>query len=59
MNTKDKPTKPASKDPVKEVQSHPDGPSLEEMINGEEEKKPETDKGSKNKKPDIWEKPVI
>jgi hypothetical protein len=41
MSTKNKkPTKPASKDPVKEAKSHPDGPGLTEMINGQEEKKP-------------------
>lgn len=59
MNTKDKPTKPASQDPIKEAQSHPDGPSLEEMINGQEEKKPATSKDSKTKAPDTWEKPII
>jgi hypothetical protein len=39
MNTKDKPPiKKASSDPVKEAKGHPDGPSLLEMINCEEQK---------------------
>ncbi|HWD90491.1 MAG TPA: hypothetical protein VG367_20335 [Mucilaginibacter sp.] len=49
-------TKPASKDPVKEAIGHPDGPGLEEMLAGQEEKK----LGKKNykgkKSPDI---PII
>jgi hypothetical protein len=56
MNTnKNKPIKPASTNPVKEAKSHPDGPSLEEMLNGQEEKKPQPGDNSKNV-PDI---PVI
>jgi hypothetical protein len=31
------PTKPETNNPVKEAIDHPDGASLEEMINGEEE----------------------
>jgi len=31
-------TKPASNDPMKEAKGHPDGPSLEEMVYGKEEK---------------------
>jgi hypothetical protein len=38
MKTKDKPIKKASKNPVTEAKGHPNGPSLTEMINGEEEK---------------------
>ncbi len=40
MNSTNKPAvKKANSDPVKEALGHPDGPSLEEMLNGEEEKK--------------------
>lgn len=51
-------TKPASKDPVKEAIGHPDGPSLQEMLDGEEEKntRDERHKLKKPGKPDI---PVI
>jgi hypothetical protein len=39
MNTKDKlPIKKASSNPVKEAKGHPDGPSLPEMLSGEEQK---------------------
>ncbi|MBS1519453.1 MAG: hypothetical protein JST50_00540 [Bacteroidetes bacterium] len=38
MKTKVKPIKKASKNPVTEAKGHPDGPSLTEMLNGEEEK---------------------
>jgi len=44
-------TKPASNDPVKEAISHPNGPSLEEMLVGQEEKKLEK-KNYKGKKSD-------
>lgn len=47
MNNKNKPVKKASQNPVKEAIGHPDGPSFEEMINGEEEKVLK----KKNKKP--------
>ena len=43
-----KKTKPTSEDPVKEALSHPNGPSLEEMLNGQEEKKPRPRSGSKD-----------
>lgn len=59
MNThKNKRTKPAQNDPVKEALGHPDGPGLMEMINGQEEKKLKSDKGPKSKpgNPDI---PII
>ena len=36
---KQKITKPASKDPVKEARYHPNGPSLSEMLAGSEDKK--------------------
>ena len=56
--SKKKITKPASNDPVKEALGHPSGPSLEEMLSGQEEKKLETGKKSKKnpKNPDI---PII
>ena len=39
MNTKDKPPiKKANPDPIKEAIGHPNGPSLLEMVNCEEEK---------------------
>jgi hypothetical protein len=39
MNIKDKPPiKKANPDPIKEAKGHPNGPSLQEMLNGEEEK---------------------
>lgn len=54
---KQKRTKPASNDPVKEALGHPDGPGLEEMLNGQEEKKLKPGTNSKKKdNPDI---PVI
>jgi len=55
---KNKPVKPASANPVKEAESHPDGPSLEEMLNGQEEKKPQT-AGNSKKIPDNPDIPVI
>jgi hypothetical protein len=59
MNTsKKKITKPASDDPVKEALGHPNGPSLEEMLNGQEEKKLETCKNPK-KAPDNPDIPII
>jgi hypothetical protein len=51
-------TKPANNDPVKEAIGHPNGPGLEEMLAGREEKK--LVKGtSKRKKPDEPDIPVI
>jgi len=39
MNTKDKPPiKKANPNPIKEAIGHPNGPNLQEMLNGEEEK---------------------
>lgn len=59
MNTnKKKITKPASEDPVKEAMGHPSGPSLEEMLSGQEEKKLESGKNSK-KAPDNPDIPII
>jgi len=55
---KNKPIKPVSANPVKEAESHPDGPSLEEMLSGEEEKKPQTS-GNSKKIPDNPDIPVI
>ncbi|MBS1530929.1 MAG: hypothetical protein JSU01_11510 [Bacteroidetes bacterium] len=56
--TKRRVTKPASNDPVKEAIGHPDGPGLEEMLAGQEEKNLEKKnyKGKKAANPDI---PVI
>ncbi len=48
MSTENKPIKKASSDPVKEALGHPNGPSLQEMINRQEEKK-------KKKKPENGE----
>jgi hypothetical protein len=61
MNQKDKPVKKANSDSVKEVVGHPDGPSLEEMINGEEEKVLKKNKAKKpgNGEPDGGPIPVI
>lgn len=59
MNTtKKRITKPASEDPVKEALGHPSGPGLEEMLNGQEEKKLERGKNSK-KAPDNPDIPII
>ncbi|HVS91297.1 MAG TPA: hypothetical protein VHE59_04645 [Mucilaginibacter sp.] len=54
--TKKRVTKPASTDPVKEAVGHPDGPSLEEMLNGQEEKKLEKKNYNGKYTPDI---PII
>jgi hypothetical protein len=35
--SKNRPIKPENEDPIKEALSHPDGPSLNEMIYGKEE----------------------
>lgn len=59
MKTKDKPIKKASKNPVTEAKGHPDGPSLTEMINGEEEKVLRTKKGRENEDPSGGPIPVI
>ena len=51
MNTKDKPSvKKANPDPLKEAIGHPNGPSLQEMLNGEEERALK-----KKKKPEDYE----
>ena len=59
MNQKDKPVKKANSNPVKEAISHPDGPSLEEMLNGEEEKASKNKKKPKSGEPDGGPIPVI
>jgi hypothetical protein len=59
MNTdKEKRTKPASENPVREARGHPNGPSLTEMLNRQEEKKLSPEKNSKkpSSNPDI---PII
>jgi hypothetical protein len=61
MNTdeenKSKRIKPASEDPVKEALSHPNGPSLTEMIDGKEDDKPSPRADAKDvPEPDI---PII
>ncbi|MGN6639055.1 MAG: hypothetical protein ACTHJ8_09110 [Mucilaginibacter sp.] len=55
---KKEPVKKASNDPVKEAMGHPDGPSLEEMLNGEEEKNVRPNRG-KNRTPDPTPPPII
>ncbi|MFI5159947.1 MAG: hypothetical protein ACHQHN_01660 [Sphingobacteriales bacterium] len=55
---KNKPIKPASNDPVKEALGHPNGPGLEEMLNGQEEKKLKPGQNSK-KAPENPDIPVI
>jgi hypothetical protein len=59
MTQKDKPTKKANSNPVKEAISHPDGPGLEEMLNGEEEKALKNKKKLKSGEPDGGPIPVI
>ncbi len=60
MNQKDKPVKKANSNPVKEAISHPDGPSLEEMLNGEEGKASKNkNKKLKSGEPDGGPIPVI
>ena len=59
MKTKDKPIKKASKNPVTEAKGHPDGPSLTEMINGEEEKVLRRKKGGEKEDPSGGPIPVI
>jgi hypothetical protein len=54
--TKKRVTKPASNDPVKEAMGHPDGPGLEEMLVGQEEKKLEKKNYKGKQSPDI---PII
>jgi len=59
MKTKDKPVKKASKNPVTEAKGHPDGPSLTEMLNGEEEKMLRRKKENKKDDPSGGPIPVI
>jgi hypothetical protein len=59
MSHKDKPIKKASLNPVKEAISHPNGPGLKEMINGEEEKAPKKKRKPENGEPDAGPIPVI
>jgi hypothetical protein len=58
MNTKKRVTKPASDDPVREALGHPNGPGLEEMLGGREDKKLIAGKNSK-KKPEEPNIPII
>jgi hypothetical protein len=59
MNTnKKRITKPASEDPIEEAMGHPNGPGLEEMLGGKEEKKSKPGKNSK-KAPDNPDIPII
>jgi hypothetical protein len=51
MKTKDNPIKKASKNPITEAKGHPDGPSLTEMLNGQEEKVLRRRKGKKQDPP--------
>lgn len=59
MKTKIKPIKKASKNPITEAKGHPDGPSLAEMLNGEEEKVLRRRKGKKKQDPPNGPIPVI
>lgn len=59
MKTEDKPIKKASKNPLTEAKGHPDGPSLTEMINGEEEKMLGRKKGKTKEDPSGGPIPVI
>ena len=59
MKTKGKPVKKASKNPVTEAKGHPDGPSLTEMLNGEEEKVLRRKKENKKDDPSGGPIPVI
>jgi hypothetical protein len=59
MKTKDKPIKKASKNPVTEAKGHPDGPSLTEMLSGEEEKTLKKKQGNINDDPSGGPIPVI
>lgn len=59
MKTKDKPVQKASKNPVTEAKGHPDGPSLTEMLNGEEEKMLRRKKENKKDDPSGGPIPVI
>lgn len=59
MKTKIKPIKKASKNPATEAKGHPDGPSLTEMLNGEEEKMLRRKKGKEKEDPSNGPIPVI
>ena len=59
MKTKVKPIKKASENPVTEAKGHPDGPSLTEMLNGEEEKMLRRKKGKKKEDPPNGPIPII
>ena len=60
MNTKDKPSvKKANPDPIKEAIGHPNGPSLQEMLNGEEERALKKKKNPEDDETDGGPIPVI
>jgi hypothetical protein len=59
MKTKDKPIKKASNNPITEAKGHPNGPSLTEMLNGEEEKMLRRKKGNQKEDPPNGPIPVI
>ena len=60
MNTDDKPTtKKAHPDPAKEALSHPNGPSLLEMIDGKEDQAPKKNKETDTGEPENGPIPVI
>jgi hypothetical protein len=59
MKTKEKPIKKASNNPVTEAKGHPDGPSLTEMLNGEEEKVLRRKRANKKDDPSGGPIPVI
>ena len=56
MKTKIKPIKKGSRKPITEAKGHPDGPSLTEMLNGEEEKMLRRKKGKKRE--DLLNRPI-
>jgi hypothetical protein len=59
MKPKEEIIKKANPDPVKEALGHPNGPSLFEMINGEEEKVLKKRKKPENGGPEGGPIPVI
>jgi hypothetical protein len=59
MNTEHKPIKKASEDPIKEALGHPNGPSLQEMLNRQEEKVLKKKKKPEDDEPEGGPIPVI
>jgi hypothetical protein len=60
MNTKDKPPiKKANPNPIKEAIGHPNGPSLQEMLSGEEQDVSKKARKPENGEPEGGPIPVI